>query len=127
MSLPSERTTNKSQIVQWALIAIAIGFGFLLALNQHDAQNIQVIDGDTVWTQDYGKIRIRNIDAAELGTRCGEEAKDLAWVAMDDKRLEVMFTGETGYYGRAIGDVKLESGTWYSEYALEHPCVDAYE
>jgi hypothetical protein len=73
----------------------------------------RVVDGDTFWAKvDYGfrfsqpwKVRLRGVDAPELGTEEGEQAK--AWVEERLARLPfvVMTTTKVGMYGRYIADV----------------------
>ena len=66
-----------------------------------------VVDGDTIWVDGVDvSIRFLNVDAPELGTPAGEQAK---WELVDRLYGETvnLYCNGFGYYGRWLCVVKV--------------------
>jgi len=105
---------SKRNRLRWLLVAVfffaALGLiGSRLDLNRLWGANYEVIDGDTIWMKDRGKIRYIGIDTAERGEPYYGEATEYneALLARGDIVLE--FDVETrDKYGRLLAYVFVE-------------------
>jgi micrococcal nuclease len=69
----------------------------------------RVIDGDTIEVQDFGKVRLADIDAPEMGTSEGRSAEQYttAWLQSNIVHLDVDDRSKTDRYGRFVCVVYL--------------------
>ena len=73
----------------------------------HTGVVTRVVDGDTIWVDGVDvSIRFLNVDAPELGTPAGEQAK---WELVDRLYGETvnLYCNGFGYYGRWLCVVKV--------------------
>ncbi len=79
----------------------------------YKAMSEKVVDGDTVWVNViFGnklyarrKLRLRGINAPEIGTRAGEIAKSFLKHTLDSVEFVVIKTYGTGKFGRYVADI----------------------
>ena len=74
---------------------------------------VRVIDADTVEISSYCRrfrVRLKGVDAPELGTDRGDRARDWAIAAFEGQKVTLHPVG-VDVYGRILGFVDLEGGT----------------
>jgi endonuclease YncB( thermonuclease family) len=89
------------------------------AFYTYQARVLSVIDGDTLWLDiDCGfrvwtrqKVRLRGIDAPELGTAEGQRAKDFVVRALSEGSFVAVTTTKPDKYDRYLADVFYGKGT----------------
>lgn len=79
----------------------------------------KIRDADTIEDEAGVPVRVLGIDAPESGTPAGEASTDFAKDVIKKRGVEVAKTGEKGYYGRDLGEVKLSgSETGFGEFMI---------
>jgi micrococcal nuclease len=100
--------------IRWLLVAVfffaALGLiGSRLDLNRLWGANYEVIDGDTIWMKDRGKIRYIGIDTAEHGESYYGEATEYNEELLTRGDIVLEFDVETrDKYGRLLAYVFVE-------------------
>lgn len=80
---------------------------------------VEVVDGDTFFTQNRQPIRLYGVNAPELGNCYSEESKNELTKIILGK--EVRLTGlQADHYGRVVADVYLKDGTYVNLHMVKN-------
>lgn len=103
---------RKSHIIGIILIIIGIiafNYNFFDTkleqfIEEYEKDNVsRIIDGDTIETENTGKIRLLGIDTPERGEKYYEEAKEFLKNKIENKTIRLKFGNEKeGRYGRTL-------------------------
>ncbi|GAA4797614.1 hypothetical protein GCM10023200_37310 [Actinomycetospora chlora] len=88
-----------------------------------------VVDGDTLEIEGGRRVRLLGIDACEMGTRGGREAKDLLETYVSSSRVRLIADGprDTDRYGRLLRRVETTGSTDVGALLVSSPSVGIYE
>src|SRR5262245_39579510 len=106
-----------------------------------EATDVEVLDGDTflaeahVWPGQIIEvnIRIRDIDAPEIKSRCDSEhlaalrARDALSALLGDGTVKLSNISGDKYYGRVLADVQTFKGGFVAESLLGRALVRSYD
>lgn len=115
--------------IWWILIVAFIGAVVIGgAVAKDDTAHVgHVIDGDTFVIEGYDKVRLVAVDAPEMDTVEGTEARQAAMRLLTQCEYQVsVHTQGTGYYGRTLARVEC-AGTDVGQYLLDNGYAEAYE
>lgn len=89
-----------------------------------DLLNANLLDGDTVETEDGERVRINHIDTSEVAKSFGPGTLggDAAWQAAEDyasdPNAQIVATGGKDIHGRTLGDIVIEGREPLSEHLV---------
>ena len=89
------------------ILSLVLLFPHYVLSEEYEAVVLKVIDGDTIYIKsDNGrkKVRLRHIDAPEIGQSYGKEAKIFLDKQIDGKKI-IVNSDYKDRYGRDIGDI----------------------
>lgn len=89
-----------------------------------------VHDGDTLslgYVVKAGSIRINGIDAPELHTKQGKQARDYAEGIVPLGRVLLVRLDGREKFGRILADVRLPDGSWFAERMLAAKLCKPYD
>jgi len=101
-----------SLITLFILSGFIIIFGFAIGELIHGKHSYKdnityVVDGDTFHLRNSGDVRLKRIDAYEIGTKKGQKAKGYVHKLIEDcDWIKVITKDKHGYYNRLLAEVE---------------------
>ena len=94
----------KKLLAVWLLLALLLPIAALAYPGEVSGVVTKVADGDTIDVQDFGTVRLADIDCPEMGTPEGSAAKAYATECLQSKKVYLDIDNKTGkdQYGRYV-------------------------